>query len=288
MTSTPPAPESPESHDDEAGRLRRAIRADVAEARAIEPLVADARAVQLSVRARLKRALPLIGLVSLGAVLIFSGLYKSLNVATLSHHHAVIAGWVNTHPLMTALAMVIALAGIISTGLPGGVVIVLAMGVFFGAWRGAIMSVMGDTMGATALYFAARYFFMVEGARPPALVERIRGGFQRNPTSFALFIRLVPVFPYGPASVALAWLGCRLPLFLGATVAGAIPISYIFTSFGAGVSKTLAEQRPISLDILTEPRFLIPLIAFAVLSLLPALLGLRKSPAASDPPPPAT
>src|SRR5207244_2124521 len=105
------------------------------------------------------------------------------------------------------------------------------------------------------LYGAARQFFMGEGAKPPALVERIRAGYLQAPISLTFFIRLVPVFPFGAASVALAWLGCPLRLFIAASWLGVLPSSLIYASIGSGFAQALDRHEPIKLNILAEPRF---------------------------------
>ncbi len=252
------------------------LKGDVAEARAIEPLVESARDVTGQVRSWIGRALPLLVLIALGGALIASGLYEELKLDTLARHHAQLKEFVALHPVLSALALIGALATLVSTGFPGGSVIVFGAGVLFGIVEGTLLALVGNTIGATVLYFAARRLFGGPESKAPALVERIRAGFERNPVSFAFFIRMVPVFPYGAASIALAWLGCRLPLFLVSSFLGVIPPTAILASLGAGVSHSLHEQQKLSLAILTEPRFAIPLIALAVLALVPVALGLRR------------
>ena len=261
-------------------RIEAALEHDVEEARAIAPLVADASSVQQRVRSGLSRALPLLVLAGLGALLVFSGVYKELNLENLAHRHQTLALWAAQHPWLAALGLMTAIALIISTGLPGGVVLVVAGGIILGAVKGALLAATGDTMGALVLYFAAKRFFMGGSAKPPALVQRIRAGFEQAPASFAFFIRLVPVFPYGATSVALAWLGCPLRLFVLTSWVGVLPSSFIYAAIGAGFGDALDRQEPISLGIILEPRFLLPLLGLAALALLPALLGLRrKAPA---------
>jgi uncharacterized membrane protein YdjX (TVP38/TMEM64 family) len=269
-----PTPDQ-EQHAAPLERIEAVIKADVAEAHAIEPLVADAEAVQGRMRTLFRRALPLLALAALGAALVLGGVYEQLNLASVARYHAQLVALVAEHPVLVALALAGSVAAIVSTGLPGGVVLVFVAGLLFGTWQGALISTVGDVTGGTILYFAARRLF-AHGARPPALVERIRTGFQRNPVSFAFFIRIVPAFPFGVASVALAWLGCRLRLFLVSSALGVLPSSLIYAAVGAGIGGALAEHEKISLSILAEPRFAIPLFLLALLALLPALLGLRR------------
>ena len=268
---------TPESHQQPAprNRIEALIKADVAEARAIAPLVADASAVTGKMRSLLRRALPLLVLAGIGAALVFGGLYEKLNLASLARYHTLLSQQVDLHPVLAAIALAGAIAAIVSTGLPGGAVLVVAGGLLFGMWEGALLAAVGDVIGATVLYFAARRLF-AGGGRPPALVEAIRSGFQRNPVSFAFFIRIVPLFPFGVASVALAWLGCSYRLFALASSLGVIPTSLVYAAVGAGISGALADHEKISLSILAQPRFAIPLVALAVLALLPALLGFRR------------
>jgi len=279
-------PEDQKPADDPLKRIEAVIEHDVEEARAIAPLVADADSVQQRVRSKLSRALPLLALAGLGVALIGSGVYKQLNLDNLAQQHQTLSVWAGQHPWLSALGLMTSIALIISTGLPGGVVLVIAGGIILGAVKGALLAATGDTMGALVLYYAARRFFMGGGAKPPALVRRIRAGFEQAPASFAFFIRMVPVFPYGATSVALAWLGCPLRLFVLASWVGVLPSSFIYAAIGAGFAETLDRKEPVSLDIVLQPRFLIPLLGLALLALLPALLGLRrKAPKAPKEPP---
>lgn len=256
-------------------RLERTLRADVEEARAIEPLIDDAESVFVRVRRVLGRIAPLLALLALGAVLVGSGLYRELTVENLAVHHDDLRDWVVTHPVLATMGVLGTLALIVSTGLPGGAVLVVASGFLFGILPGTLVAVIGAATGASVLYFAARRLFEV-GGKEPALATRVREGFARNPVSFAFFIRLVPVFPFGAASVALAWAGCRPLLFLTATTLGNIPSSLVYTAIGAGLDRTLADHGTVSLSLLAQPRFLLPLAALALLAMLPVLLGLRR------------
>lgn len=264
------------------GALRRiegAFGADVAEARAIAPLVADAASVPRMLRTRLRRWLPVAAIAALAAIVVLSGAYENLKLEALAANYEALRVWVDAHPVLAGATLAGAIATIVSTALPGGVVLVVAGGLFFGTVIGALLAAVGDAAGASVLYFAARRFFDDSG-KPPALVEKIREGFQRNPASFAFFIRAVPVFPFGAMSVALAWLGCRYPLFLAASGLGVIPACLVISALGAGLASTISERREIELSLLAEPRFAVPLIGLAVLALIPALLGFRRRKAA--------
>lgn len=252
------------------------LAADVAEANAVDAAL-DAQAIALppTMRSRLLRALPLAGVAALAVALVASGAYGQLEVDTLARHYDAIRAWTAAHAGLAVAGLVAAIATIVASGLPGGSVLVIASGLLFGPLAGAAMATAGNTVGTTVLYFAARRFFM-GGGRPPPLVAKIRDGFARNPVSFAYFIRFVPVFPIGVASIALAWLGCRYRLFLAATLVGVLPSSFVYAFLGDGLGDTIAARAGFRPSLLAEPKFAVPLLALAVLALIPVLVKLRR------------
>jgi uncharacterized membrane protein YdjX (TVP38/TMEM64 family) len=259
--------------------LEDVLEADVDEAQAVAPLVDAAESVQRGWRARAGRWLPLVVIATLAITLVASGAYGELSLARLAEQHEALRAWVDAHPLVAALALGGALATLIASGLPGGVVLTIAAGLLFGTLFGGILAMVADVVGGTALYFAARAFF-ASGRPPPPIVAKIRAGFARHPVSFAFFVRFVPVFPFGAVCIALAWLGCRLPLFLVSTGLGALPGCWIYAAIGAGLATSIEEHRNVELSLIAEPRFAIPLLALAVLALIPVAMGLKRKPAA--------
>src|SRR5688572_13439697 len=157
-------------------KLEGVLEADVAEARAVEPLIDDAKAVQRTLRKRLKRWLPVLAIGALAALVVFSGACERLSLDNLADQHHRPLACVQARPVPSALILIGSIGTMISSGLPGGVVLSVAAGLLFGTVIGALLSVVGDLIGGTVLYLAARQFFD-SGSKPPALVERIRGGF---------------------------------------------------------------------------------------------------------------
>jgi hypothetical protein len=78
--------------------------------------------------------------------------------------------------------------------------------------------------------------------------------------------------PFGLVTVCLAWLRCRLWLFLGATWLGGTTMLVFETSIGAGLGKALSEGDRVGLSLLMHGDVLWPLGAIALLALLPLLV----------------
>lgn len=238
------------------------------DATTLEPLVDSA----VSLQSKWRRALPLAAMALIAVVLIASGLYRDLNLATLAEHHATLKAFTAQHPWPMFGALVGAIALMVASGLPGGALLVIAGGVLFGTVLGALSAVIGDVIGGSLLYGAARHWFMRDGRAEPGLVARLREGFSRSPASFALFVRIVPVFPFGAVSVALAWVGCRFRTFVWTSALGAVPGSLAYAALGAGIAHVLYRHETVSLSIVAEPRFFVPIVALALLALVPAAL----------------
>ncbi|MEO8673770.1 MAG: VTT domain-containing protein [Tahibacter sp.] len=223
---------------------------------------------------RLRSLLPLIVLLGIGIALFATGTLDRFRPETLAREQVVMQAQIAAHPVLSALAYVGALALAISTGIPGAVVIIFAGGMLFGVLQGTILSGIGVTLGALALFFASRSAFgdHTHGGAP-ALVERLRGGYLAHPVSYTFFLRLVPFFPFGGVTVALAWLRCPIWLFLLATGIGGSVMTGIETALGAGLAKSIAATGKVDMHLISDPTVLIPVLGLALISLVPILVN---------------
>ncbi len=249
---------------------------------------------------RLRAALPLLVLVLIGVVLLVSGALDWLSPRQLVAHQA---GWhavIAAHPWLSRAAYVGLLTLSVATGLPGSVVVILAGGFAFGIVDGTLCSSAGLTLGSLILYFACRHAFGDGKRQAPTIVARLQHGFEHHPVSYTLFLRFVPIVPFGAMTIALAWLRCPLLLFLGATWLGGTTSLIFETSIGAGLSDVLSHNHDLGLRLFLRSEILLPMAAIALLALLPLLIervvhGRRQPtvettlpPLATLPPPSAT
>jgi uncharacterized membrane protein YdjX (TVP38/TMEM64 family) len=150
--------------------------------------------------------------------------------------------------------------------------VILAGGFAFGVLDATMYSSVGLTLGSLILFLASRYAFGPGSRQPPALVARLHHGFEQHPVSYTLFLRFIPVVPFGAVTVALAWLRCPLWLFLGASWLGGT-VSLIFeTSIGAGLGDAMSQSDSLGLGLFLHREVLLPLGALALLALLPLLI----------------
>jgi uncharacterized membrane protein YdjX (TVP38/TMEM64 family) len=221
---------------------------------------------------RLRAALPLILLLLAGVVLFFSGAFDRLHPEQVVAHQHELRAHIADHPWMWRLAYVGLLTLVTSTGIPGTIVVILAGGIAFGTVDGTACSSIGLTLGSLVLYLASRYAFGAGSKHPPKVVEKLHHGFERHPVSYTLFLRFVPMVPFGIVTVCLAWLRCSLWLFLGATWVGGTTMLWFESSIGAGLGDVMSQSSTFDLSLLFHREVMLPLAAIAVLALLPLLI----------------
>jgi uncharacterized membrane protein YdjX (TVP38/TMEM64 family) len=228
---------------------------------------------------RLRAFLPLLVLIAIGVALFFGGALDRFDPHHIVQEEADLRASIVAHPLLAGLAQVGLMTLAIATGIPGAVVIVLAGGMLFGIIEGTLLSATGTTLGALILFFASRSAFASGSGKAPAMVERLRAGYHAYPVSYAMFLRLVPFFPFGGVTIALAGLGCPLWLFLLATATGGSVMIAFETALGAGLTETIAREGAVSLNLFAHRGVLLPLLGMAVLALGPIVLAqLRRRP----------
>lgn len=226
------------------------------------------------------RLIPLAILV-VGLVVFFAtGLDKYVSFEVLAKHHTALADWVKDHFALAVLCYVAAYAVMIAFSLPGGAVATIFGGFLIGSaipgvagtvFAAAIV-VVGATIGATALFLAARTGLGEPlRARAGPGLKRMEAGFRENAMSYLLVLRLVPLFPFWLVNLVPAFLGVPLRTYVIGTFFGIMPGTFVYASVGRGLGAILeAGERP-DLGIVFKAEILIPLLGLALLALIPVV-----------------
>ncbi|AHM03993.1 putative membrane protein [Roseibacterium elongatum DSM 19469] len=176
----------------------------------------------------------------------------------------------------TALVFIAIYVAIVAFSLPGATIATLTGGFLFATFPGALFNVIAATLGATAIFLAARWGLGEKlAARMDAsegTVRRIKAGIDENQWSMLFLIRLVPAVPFFVANIVPALVNVPLSRFAISTFLGIIPGAVVYTSVGAGLSEVFARGETPDLGIIFEPQILLPLLGLAALALLPIIL----------------
>ena len=217
-----------------------------------------------------KRFLPLLViLLLLGAGYMF-GLHRILSWEWLAARQADLRATVAMRPVLSALGFVGIYTVLVATSFPGASFATVASGLLFGTVLGAGLAVVGATLGAAALFLAARGALrpMLERRAGP-LLEKIRPRLEQDGFSYMLALRLLPVVPFWLVNLAAALCGIGFTSFVVATLIGIIPGTTVFAAIGAGVGEVLAAGGTPDLKLIFSLPILLPLVGLAALSLAP-------------------
>ena len=213
----------------------------------------------------------------LGAVL----LRDRLSFAALAENRAALVAFRDAHYAQAVLVFIAAYVAIVAFSLPGATVATLAGGFLFGVFPGVAFNVIAATLGAMAIFLAARAGFGEAVAQrvqtQGGAGARLMAGLRQNEWSVLFLMRLVPAVPFFLANLIPAFTGTRLLPFAVTTFLGIMPGSLVFTSVGAGLSDVFARGATPDLGVIFQPQVLLPLLGLAALAALPMLVrALRK------------
>jgi uncharacterized membrane protein YdjX (TVP38/TMEM64 family) len=203
-------------------------------------------------------------------------LRDQLSFDALARHRDALLAFRDSNFLLASLTFVVGYVIIVGFSLPGATIATLTGGFLFGLFPGVLFNVGAATLGAAAVFLAARAGF---GADVAARIEekggaaaRLQQGLRENEWSALLIMRLVPAVPFFIANLLPAFVGTSLLRFALTTFVGIMPGTFVFTSVGAGLGEVFARGDTPDMSIIFAPHVLGPILGLAALSALPIVL----------------
>jgi len=213
-----------------------------------------------------RRLVPLGLLVAAGIAFTLAGGYRYLTFAALAENRDWLCGLAQHWGILAGLFYIAVYAALVALSVPGAAIMTIAGGFLFGTWLGALSAIIGGTLGATAVFLAARAGLGGVAQRAGRLVAKLEAGFRADAFNYLLVLRLVPIFPFWLVNLVPALVGVRLLTFVLATLLGIIPGTFVYASLGNGLGSVVEEP---DLAIVLKPSVLVPIIALALLALIP-------------------
>ena len=201
-----------------------------------------------------------------------------LSFESLATHREMLLAFRDAHYLSAALIFVAAYAAMVALSLPGALIATLTGGFLFGVFPGVLFNVTGATLGAIAVFLAARAGFGAQLndriAAGGGAAARLAAGLRENELSVLFLMRLVPAVPFFLANLIPAAMGVSLGRFAITTFFGIMPGGLVYTWVGAGLGEVFAAGGTPDLGLLFEPQILGPILGLAALAALPIVIKL--------------
>ncbi|MDG1376831.1 MAG: VTT domain-containing protein [Yoonia sp.] len=223
----------------------------------------------------LRRRLPLL-VILVGAALGAFFLRDYLTFETLKENREALLAVRDANYGLTVLAFIGAYILIVAFSLPGATIASLTGGFLFATFPGVLFNISSATIGATAIFMAARWGLgeklaaKMDGSKGG--VKKIKSAIDENQWEALFLIRLVPAVPFFMANLIPALVGVPLYRFVITTFLGIIPGTAVITSVGAGLGEVFARGETPNLGIIFEPAILLPVLGLSALAALPIFL----------------
>ncbi len=226
-------------------------------------------------KSTLRKKLPF--LVILTAALIgASTLRDYLSFEALRDNREALIAFRDANYLVAVLGFIAIYIVIVAFSLPGAAIATLTGGFLFATFPGFLFNITAATIGATAIFSAARMGFgdklAAKMENSEGMVKTIKDGIDENQWSVLFLIRLVPAVPFFVANLVPALVDVPLRRFVISTFFGIIPGSVVYTSVGAGLGEVFARGETPNLGIIFEPHILLPILGLCALALLPIII----------------
>lgn len=200
------------------------------------------------------------------------GLGEYLSFPSLKKYQHNLITWTNENYILTTLTYCIVYTISVAISVPGAVILTLLGGFLFGPILGTLFVVISASLGAVLLFIAVKSAFAEQiASKAYTWVAKMQKGFKEDALAYLFILRLIPLFPFWAVNIVPALLGVNLKTYCVATFFGIIPGSAIYVAIGNGLSKTIASNQEPNLKIIFEPHILIPLIALAIITLIPSV-----------------
>lgn len=195
------------------------------------------------------------------------GLHEEISLSALADRRDALATFVAERPITAILVYFTIYAAAVAIAFPASVLTIFG-GFLFGWFAGGLLAALAATIGAAALFLAARTALRdVLSRKAGSRIGRLKDGFHREAFAYLLALRLAPVLPFFLVNIAPALFDVRVSTFLAATLIGILPGTFAYAYLGQGIDSVLVAAAARDSDItLTDIVTFEITLAFALLA----------------------
>jgi uncharacterized membrane protein YdjX (TVP38/TMEM64 family) len=217
-------------------------------------------------------------LVALAIAAYSSGLVGHINLTELQGRRLSLEEFVAVRPLVSALIYVSMFTVAVSLSLPLALILCLCGGFLFGALEAGFLASLSSTLGGMVMFFVARTAVGdILGRLAGPRIAKLRVEAKKDAFALVLTLRLIPMMPFWLINVGAALVGIPFRTFAIATALGVMPSCFIYASLGSGLGSLFDRGVTPNGRMVLEPEVLVPLLALALLGILPLAYRLVRS-----------
>lgn len=196
-----------------------------------------------------------------------------VSIESLKDNRVALSAMVADNFALVFIGFIALYALLVGISFPGASFLSIFGGFLFGALVGGLGVVVGATIGATAIFLAARYAFgdaLSKKAGP--YMKKFEVGLKENELTYLFILRLIPAFPFFIVNIVPALFDVKIRNYILTTFFGIIPGSFVYASVGAGVGAVFDAGQDVQLSgLMLQSKIIGPIVGLIALSLLPIL-----------------
>tara|TARA_B100001123_G_scaffold415918_1_gene516953 strand:- start:932 stop:1657 length:726 start_codon:yes stop_codon:yes gene_type:complete len=145
-------------------------------------------------------------------------------------------------------------------------------GFVFGKWWGILIVLTSTTMGATALYILAGFFFrdIIEEKLAPKF-SKLKEFFIKNDILYFTSYRFIGGggTPYAIQNILPVLFNMPLKNYIIATFIGSMPSMFVTVAIGSGIENVIDKNENLSLiSVISSPEIYLPIIGFFIILII--------------------
>lgn len=196
-------------------------------------------------------------------------LYEYLNFQSIKKSQASIEYLTTIHYPLAVTFYILIFIILIACAIPCATFFTLFGGFLFGTIA-VFYAVIGTTLGGIILFYAVRTSIGSHIAeKSNGWIKKMEYGFKQNAFNYLLMLRFVPIFPCWISNVTAGALNVPFKTFVTATIIGVFPSTLIYVLIGKGLDKLISTDSNSIRHLFFSPAIFFPLLALALLSLVP-------------------
>ena len=205
------------------------------------------------------------------------GWQRYLSLSFLSQSSDALQALVDAHPALAPAIFFVAYVLAVAFSFPAASILTVFAGFLFGWLLAGVLVAFAATIGATALFLAARSAFGdALRRRVSGRAARLAKGFEDNAFGYLLVLRLAPVFPFFVINIAPALFNVSIRVYVAATMLGILPGTFAYAWLGEGVGSVLeaarAAGREPSLSDLVTTEITLAFVLLALVAAIPTVV----------------
>ena len=145
-------------------------------------------------------------------------------------------------------------------------------GFVFGKWWGILIALTATTLGATALYILAGFFFrnIIEEKLAPKF-SKLKEFFIKNELLYFMSYRFIGGggTPYAVQNILPVLFNMSLKNYIIATFIGSMPSMFVTVAIGSGIENVIDKNESLSLiSVLSSPEIYLPIICLFIILII--------------------